>query len=73
MVRINRAYRFQSAKRQIGICGDAPTGNASLRPGGNLSILWARPVRFCGGGLFYITYAVPVEGPKGCGLSTRSP
>ena len=33
----------------------------------------ARPVRFCGGGLFYKTYAVPVEGPKGCGLSARSP
>ena len=33
----------------------------------------ARPVRFCGGGLFYITYAVPVEGPKGCEMSTRSP
>ena len=33
----------------------------------------ARPVRFCSGGLFYITYAVPVEGPKGCGLSTCSP
>ena len=46
-------------------CGDAPAGNASLRPCGSLPILWARPVRFCGGGLFYITYAVPVEGPKG--------
>ena len=53
--------------------GDAPAGNASLRPCGSLPILWARPVRFCGGGLFYITYAVPVEGPKGCGMSTRSP
>ena len=49
--------------------GDAPAGNASLRPCGSLPILWARPVRFCGGGLFYITYAVPVEGPKGCGLT----
>ena len=48
------AYRHKSANRQIVICGDAPTGNASLRPGGNLSILWARPVLFCGGGLFYI-------------------
>ena len=28
----------------------------------------AHPVRFCGGGLFYITYAVLVEGPKGCGF-----
>ena len=34
--------------------GDAPAGNASLRPCGSLPILWARPVRFCGGGLFYI-------------------
>ena len=33
----------------------------------------ARPVRFCGGGLFYKTYAVQVEGPKGCEMSTRSP
>ena len=46
-------------------CGDAPAGNASLRPCGSLPILWERTVRFCGGGLFYIPYAVPVEGPKG--------
>ena len=61
----------QHGKLEFG--GDAPAGNASLRPCGSLPILWARPVRFCGGGLFYITYAVPVEGPKGCGMSTRSP
>ena len=58
---------------KLGVDGDAPAGNASLRPWGSLPILWARPVRFCGGGLFYITYAVPVEGPKGCGMFTRSP
>ena len=60
-------FRQQIDKLEFG--GDAPAGNASLRPCGSLPILWARPVRFCGGGLFYITYAVPVEGPKGCGLT----